>query len=372
MHWRVTDTVRVRPRFSVVIPVRDRADVVGRAVASVLAQTFADVEVVVVDDGSTDDSVAAARAVSDGRVRIVAQNAAGPAAARRSGVERAHGRWIALLDPDDEVAPGWLARLGRLVDATDAVLVSCGGEQLHDDGSSTTIGPAPLRAGRTTDPRNAPVLACFRPGAFAVRRDLLLADGVMHLATFDGADDPDPDPDPGHGDSLVAVGSRLVAHIDRLGLQIAATPEPLVRWNAPPAEATPEGEQLRLRWALQSLDASSRTPIPDAELLVRSATVGAIAAVRLGDHHEARRLFRLARKVTPESPRLWARWLVSCVPPLASRVWAPVEPSPGAGEGPCADEGTVEAGEGPGEEHSTANAGIAVLRTASAGAEVDN
>ena len=87
MHWRVTDTVRVRPRFSVVIPVRDRADVVGRAVASVLAQTFADVEVVVVDDGSTDDSVAAARAVSDGRVRIVAQDAAGPAAARRSGVD---------------------------------------------------------------------------------------------------------------------------------------------------------------------------------------------------------------------------------------------------------------------------------------------
>ena len=186
MRWRVTDTVRVRPRFSVVIPVRDRADVVGRAVASVLAQTFADVEVVVVDDGSTDDSVAAARAVSDGRVRIVAQNAVGPAAARRSGIERAHGRWVALLDPDDEVAPGWLARLGRLADATGAVLVSCGGEQLHDDGSATTIGPTPLRAAGTPDRGSTPTSACFRPGAFAVRRDLMLADGVMEPPGPDG------------------------------------------------------------------------------------------------------------------------------------------------------------------------------------------
>ena len=124
----------MRPRFSVVIPVRDRADVVGRAVASVLAQTFAAVEVVVVDDGSTDDSVAAARAVADGRVRVVRQDAAGVEAARRSGVERSHGRWILVLDPDDEVSPGWLARISRLVYSTGAVLGGCGGGQTQGGG----------------------------------------------------------------------------------------------------------------------------------------------------------------------------------------------------------------------------------------------
>ena len=349
-----------------VIPVRDRADVVGRAVASVLAQTFADVEVIVVDDGSTDDSVAAARAVSDGRVRIVGQNAVGPAAARRSGVGRARGRWIALLDPDDEAAPGWLARLGRLVDSTGAVLVSCGGEQLHGDGSATNIGPRPLRAG-SIGPRplragSIDVAACFRPGAFAVRRDLLLADGVMDPSPADDADQLT------QGDSLVAIGVRLLAHVDRLGLPVASTPEPLVRWNAPPAEAAPEGEVLRLRWALQSLDASARTPIPDAELMVRSATIGAVAAVRLGDHHEARRLFRLARNVTPESPRLWARWLVGCVPLVASRVWATDEPQRCTVDGDAAD----EAQDGPeGAEPALAPAGSAASRTAPAACKVD-
>ena len=110
----------VPPRFSVIIAVQDREDVVGRAVAGVLAQTFVDLEVVVVDDGSTDDSVAAARAVADSRVRIVRQERAGIAAARTSGLQRATGDWIMVLDPDDEVAAGWLARMGRIIDATGA------------------------------------------------------------------------------------------------------------------------------------------------------------------------------------------------------------------------------------------------------------
>jgi hypothetical protein len=306
----------------VVIPVRDRADVVGRAVASVLAQTFAGLEVVVVDDGSTDDSVAAARAVADGRVRIVRQEAAGLESARRSGVERSHGRWVALLDPDDEVAPGWLARIGRLIESTGAVLVSCGGEQVHIDGSATTVSPSPAGTG------DEGVLACFRPGAFAVRRDLLEAVG-----SFGGE----------HGeDSLATVGERVVGEVLARGLPIVATPEPLVRWNEPSAEASPCGEYLRLRWSLQSLDALARTPIPDAELMVRSATIGGVAAVRLGDHREARRLFALARGVSPDVPRLWARWAVSCVPPLATRVWAPLEAEPVETEPVEPDE--VEAG----------------------------
>lgn len=299
----------VRPRFSVVIPVRDRADVVGRAVASVLAQTFAGVEVVVVDDGSADDSVAAARAVADHRVRIVRQEAAGVEAARRSGVQRSHGRYVAVLDPDDEVAPGWLARIGRLVDATDAVLVSCGGEQVHADGSSTVV--APTAVGGTSEG----VLACFRPGAFVVRRDVLDAVG-----SFGG---------PSGDETLAEVGARLVEQALKVGQPIVSTPEPMVRWNEPSTEDTPCGEYLRLRWALQSLDALARTPIPDAALMVRSATIGGIAAVHLGEHREARRLFALARGIRPDEAKLWARWLVSCVPPLATRVWAmPVEADP--------------------------------------------
>jgi hypothetical protein len=56
--------------------------------------------------------------------------------------------------------------------------------------------------------------------------------------------------------------------------------------------------------------------------MVRSATIGGIAAVRLGDHRAARQLFALARGIAPDQARPWARWAVSCVPPLAARIWA--------------------------------------------------
>lgn len=272
-----------------VIPVRDRADVVGRAVASVLAQTFADLEVVVVDDGSTDDSVDAVRAVADDRVRIVRREAEGQDAARACGIRRSHGRYVSVLEPDDEAAPGWLARIGRLIDSTGAALVSCGGEQRHADGSRTVVARS------------------LRPGAFVVRRGLLK-----------GIDLERP---------LAALGEDLLAAATGRELGVVATPEPLVRWNEAPEDTDGAGadehdaDLLRLRCALQSLDALARTPIPDGEQLLRSATVGAIAAVHLGDHAEARRLFRLARGVAPDQLKVWARWAIGCVPPLSTRIF---------------------------------------------------
>ena len=316
------------PRFSVIIAVRDRADVVGRAVAGVLAQTFADVEVVVVDDGSTDDSVAAARAVADHRVRIVRQEQAGIAAARTSGLERATGDWVVVLDPDDEVAAGWLARLGRLIDATGAGLVSCGGEHRHLDGSASevlpmAIGPAGMRA-----------TASFRTGAFTTTRDRLL-----EIGGFGG---------PGDSAALTEVGLRLLGSVGDEGGKVAHTPEVMVRWNERDVGPVPEGDALRLRWALQGLEAVARTPIPDTDMLTRYATVGGVAAARLRDHREARRLLGLARQAQPEVLKHWARWAVACLAPLSDRIWLPtgaepVEPADPATTGGQAEPvGTVE------------------------------
>ncbi|MFN7148693.1 MAG: hypothetical protein ACK4V6_04355, partial [Microthrixaceae bacterium] len=128
---------------------------------------------------------------------------------------------------------------------------------------------------------------------------------------------------------LADLGTVLVERLVAAGRPIAATPEPFIRWNEPGAvDGTEhdEGDRLALQCAMQSLDALARSPIPDPVHLVRSATAGAIAAVRLGEHREARRLFALARNLAPDQPRLWARWAVGCVPPIATRVWARIEP----------------------------------------------
>lgn len=100
------------PRFSVIIPTHNRAHVLRDAVDSVLAQTLSDYEILVVDDGSTDDT-ASLLAQYGGRIRFVYQDNAGPAAARNRGLEMARGRFIAFLDSDDAWAPWTIETLAR-------------------------------------------------------------------------------------------------------------------------------------------------------------------------------------------------------------------------------------------------------------------
>jgi len=92
----------MRPEISVIVPVYNRAAMVGRAVASLQTQTFENFEIIVVDDGSTDRSPDVIAGIRDPRVRLVTHSEnRGIPAARNSGLAEARGRYIAWLDSDD-------------------------------------------------------------------------------------------------------------------------------------------------------------------------------------------------------------------------------------------------------------------------------
>jgi glycosyltransferase involved in cell wall biosynthesis len=100
------------PAISVILPVHNRADVLGRAIQSVLDQKLKNFELVIVDDGSTDDSVAVARSFSDSRIEIIelGKNRGGNVA-RNTGIRAAKALLIAFLDSDDTYLPEKLAQV---------------------------------------------------------------------------------------------------------------------------------------------------------------------------------------------------------------------------------------------------------------------
>jgi glycosyltransferase involved in cell wall biosynthesis len=100
------------PKISVILPVHNRADVLPRAIQSVLGQSLRAFELVIVDDGSTDDSVAVAKAFDDDRIRIIelGQNRGGNVA-RNAGVMAARAPLIAFLDSDDIYLPEKIERV---------------------------------------------------------------------------------------------------------------------------------------------------------------------------------------------------------------------------------------------------------------------
>ena len=108
---------------SIVIPAYNRAATLHRAVASVLAQDFRDWELIVVDDGSTDDCAGAVRACGDPRLKLIRHPVnRGAPAARNTGVRAAAGRLVAFLDSDDEWLPGKLAAQVSALDQAPARL----------------------------------------------------------------------------------------------------------------------------------------------------------------------------------------------------------------------------------------------------------
>ncbi len=110
--------------ISVIIPTYNRADTIERAVDSVLAQTWPDIETIVVDDGSKDQTLKVLEKYGD-KIRVIAQKNQGPSAARNNGIRAARGEVISFLDSDDSWLPEKTERQAKLLQRTASAGVGC-------------------------------------------------------------------------------------------------------------------------------------------------------------------------------------------------------------------------------------------------------
>ena len=101
------------PFFSVIIPTYNRADTIQASIKSVLNQTFENHELIVVDDGGTDNTEKIVTGFQDNRIKYIYQPNSGVSQARNTGAAHARGRYLLFLDSDDSFTPQYLEKLNE-------------------------------------------------------------------------------------------------------------------------------------------------------------------------------------------------------------------------------------------------------------------
>lgn len=211
------------PTVSVVMPVRDAADTVAQAIASIRQQTFRDWEILVVDDGSTDDSHAIAEAASeaDPRIRPLVSPGHGIVSALNHGLTQARGRFIARMDADDVSLPERLAAQVELLEARpDIGVAGCrvrfGGDAnasrgyaLHVEWSNSLLTPGEIALNRFIESPLAHPSVMFR-------RELAARHG-------------------GYRDGAFPEDYELWLRWLDAGVRFAKASAVLIVWNDPPA-----------------------------------------------------------------------------------------------------------------------------------------
>ncbi|MEH2015434.1 glycosyltransferase family 2 protein [Nostoc sp.] len=115
----------MNPKVSVIIPAYNTEAYIAKAIESALEQTLTDIEVIVVDDGSSDKTVEVVKSFTDQRLKVIVnQQNLGVSAARNRALRAAQGEWIAVLDSDDWYAPERLEKLVLLAEETNADMIA--------------------------------------------------------------------------------------------------------------------------------------------------------------------------------------------------------------------------------------------------------
>lgn len=217
------------PIISIIIPAYNSRATIAQALDSVAAQSFSDIEIIVVDDASVDGTVKAAEAAcreAGGKWRVISlPENAGPAGARNRGIREAKGEWIAFLDADDAWLPSKLETQLRLAEEDPEVVMWCGRVSSKDNAEPGAPFPDPCHP---CNQRSFPSLGYLQLSDFAIRNPvatstvLVRKDTLIEAGMFDeqfrGPEDYD-------------LWIRVASRVKEAGKRIGLIEAPLVRYS---------------------------------------------------------------------------------------------------------------------------------------------
>ena len=283
---RLMGTLSHRPLVSVVLPARDAGAYLPLAVRSILRQTLADLELLVVDDGSTDGTAAFLASVDDPRLRVVRNDTPlGLAAALNLGIERAQGAYLARMDADDVALPWRLERqVARLSATPGTAVVGTGVVELSATGE---LGRVHLVPGRPDVTRYRALFGTpfFHPSVL-LDRAILEQHGLVYDPAFSVTQDYE-------------LWGRLLDVVDGDNI-----PEPLLlyRAHAAQASATKAGLQTDLRRRLALERIARAAPGLDEQAVELAWLVGDVRPVPGGREVDACEAFVALLDAVDASP----------------------------------------------------------------------
>jgi glycosyltransferase involved in cell wall biosynthesis len=290
------------PQASIVIPTFNRSKLLLRAIKSVVGQSFSDFELIVVDDGGTDDTGEVVSAMKEERIRYVRRSNGGISAARNSGIAVASGEWVTFLDDDDEALQGWLEAFAELFKQPD-VGIACIGA-IHSNGA----GPDRVVLPHLLKPVYERAFGLFIAGSFASRLSLIKeVGGFAEGLTCSHATE---------------LAMRLIPVCHRRGMRVASKANTLIRINREnPLNrpmSSPECLLQGVNYILRTHeDILKRSP----DSISRYLSIAGVAAARMGLYKDCRRLFLKSVRTDPWKIRPYLRLLISMNRRLADYVW---------------------------------------------------
>ena len=122
--------------LSVIVPVYNTKDYIDRCVQSIIMQSFKDLEIILIDDGSTDgcDKILDQYALKDKRIKVVHTTNHGQSSARNTGLDLSHGDYIAFVDSDDFLQPDAYTIMMKYIEDSDIDIVCAGVQEVDDKG----------------------------------------------------------------------------------------------------------------------------------------------------------------------------------------------------------------------------------------------
>jgi glycosyltransferase involved in cell wall biosynthesis len=289
---------------SIIIPTYNRAHLIPRAIRSVVAQSSGDWELIIVDDGSTDNTeMVVAEFLLDKRINYFKKANSGAAESRNVGVEKAKGELITFLDSDDEAESDWLEKMISAFDDKEVAVVCCGIRRFDDSGSLLgTDMPFSLA------PMFDNVKGRFTNGGVY----------LMYRSVFLAIDGFDPHLKSGQHTEL---SWRLIPYLIKQERKIKNIEEALIRVHIHSGPRIRYNQKAIFEGSTRMLQKHEALFQRDQRKYINTLSVAGVSGVKTKHYAEAKGYFLKALRQKPFRFLLVYRWVVSTIPILRDYVW---------------------------------------------------